>query len=524
MSKPRENWGSKIGIVLAVAGSAVGLGNFLRFPSEVVQNGGGAFMIPYFIAFLFLGIPIAFAEWTLGRYGGQYGRGSAPGVFDVVARKWWAKYLGIFGLFVPLVINFFYLVIESWCLAYSAFSLLGYYSPITNPADMKDLLTEFQGLAPAKQLPDLPWLYIFFFVTFGVNYWIVSRGIVSGIERLNKICMPLLFLLAGFLFVRVLTLGTPNPSLPDQNVANGLGFMWNPDFSALLNVDVWMAAAGQIFSTLSVGMGAILAYSSYLKKDDDVAHSALSSATTNEFAEVILAGTIIIPATFIFLGAVGAKEVAQSGSFNLGFVTMPLIFNQLPLGSVFGFMWFFLLTLAGITSSVSLIQPILTFMQDELHISRVRATIIIGALTLLVGFVLIQTIALGTIDEFNFWGGTFLPVVSALVMVWIFSWIFGAKEGWEELNRSSHIKIPRLFVSVIKYIKPLYLLVMLSLWVWKNVPIITMSAIADPKVWHTTIWTRIWLLLLIAILILAIYYAGRDYATSKPTSGKGNES
>ena len=115
----RENWGSRIGIILAVAGSAVGLGNFLRFPTQVVQNGGGAFIIPYFIALLFLGIPIAFVEWTLGRYGGQYGRGSAPGVFQIIARAKWAKYLGIFGIFVPLVINFYYVIIQSWCLAYS---------------------------------------------------------------------------------------------------------------------------------------------------------------------------------------------------------------------------------------------------------------------------------------------------------------------------------------------------------------------------------------------------------------------
>ena len=136
MTGSREKWGSRIGIILAVAGSAVGLGNFLRFPTEVVRNGGGAFMIPYFVAFLLLGIPIAFAEWSLGRYGGQYGYGSAPGVYHIVARKPWAKYLGIFGLFVPLVINFYYLLIESWCLAYAAFSAFGWYSPIRNPAVM----------------------------------------------------------------------------------------------------------------------------------------------------------------------------------------------------------------------------------------------------------------------------------------------------------------------------------------------------------------------------------------------------
>ncbi len=515
MAGSRENWGSRIGIILAVAGSAVGLGNFLRFPTQVVANGGGAFMIPYFIAFLFLGIPIAFAEWTLGRYGGQYGRGSAPGVFYVVSRSSWAKYLGIFGLFVPLVINFYYLIIESWCLAYSGFSLLGWLNNITNPSDMKDVLLEFQGINPTRQLGSIPWSLIFFLVAFLINYWIVSRGIVAGIERLNKICMPLLLVLAIFLTVRVLSLGTPNPSLPDQNVVNGLGFLWNPDFSKLANVDVWIAAAGQIFFTLSVGMGAILAYSSYLKKNDDVAHSALSSSATNELAEVVLGGSIIIPAAFIFLGAVGAQEVAQSGSFNLGFVTMPLIFNKLPLSPLIGFSWFFLLFLAGLTSSVSLIQPILTFLQDELNLTRQKATLLVGGVTLAVALGVKTTLALGTLDELDFWGGTFLPVVSGLVMIWIFGWVFGARQGLEELNRGSLIKIPKIFEYIIKYVTPIYLLIMLVLWARKNIPMITMSAITDPKVWWATLYTRAGMILLGVALLIAIYFAGKHYGNIK---------
>ncbi len=142
----RERWATRIGIILAVAGSAVGLGNFLRFPGQACQNGGGAFMIPYFISFLLLGIPLCWIEWTLGRYGGQYSHGSLPGIFDAVTKKKWGKYVGVLGLFVPLVIFFYYTYLESWCLSYSVFSLLGKYSNISAPNEMSSFLSAFQGL------------------------------------------------------------------------------------------------------------------------------------------------------------------------------------------------------------------------------------------------------------------------------------------------------------------------------------------------------------------------------------------
>ncbi|MCX7835547.1 MAG: sodium-dependent transporter [bacterium] len=519
MKPTRENWSSRIGIIMAVSGSAIGLGNFLRFPTQVVENGGGAFMIPYFTAFLLLGIPLSFAEWTLGRYGGQYGYGSTPGVFHLISGKQWAKYLGIFGLFVPLVISFYYLLIESWCLAYAFFSIMGMYRSISNTADLKDFLQEFQNLVPPEQLPNFPWQLVFFFITFFVNYWIVSRGISAGIEKLSRFGMPILFLLALVLLVRVFTLPA-HPNAPDQTVMNGLGFLWNPDFSKLSDVNVWLAAAGQIFFTLSVGMGAILAYSSYLKKEDDVAHSALSAASTNEFAEVILGASIMIPATFVFLGAIGAAEVVKSGSFNLGFVIMPMIFNQLPLGNFIGFTWFALLFLAGITSSVSLIQPILTFLQDEIGLNRKKAILIVGSITLVVSFTLKRTLALGTLDQFDFWGGTFLPVVSGFIMVIMFGWVFGAKEGWEELNRASKIQVPKLFVLIIQYITPLYLGIMLFLWIKKNIPTIVMDDIVDLQVWKATLIARGGLIVLGIILVILIYIAGKNY-TPKTKQHKG---
>ena len=140
---------------------------------------------------------------------------------------------------------------------------------------------------------------------------------------------------------RVLLLGAPNPAFPAWNVHNGLGFLWNPDFSALKSAKVWLEAAGQIFFTLSVGIGVILTYASYLSKGDDVVLSGLTASGTNELAEVILGGSIVIPAAFVFFGPVDVQSIAKTGVFNLGFVTMPLVLNKLPLAAIFGFFWFF---------------------------------------------------------------------------------------------------------------------------------------------------------------------------------------
>src|SRR3989338_2205899 len=194
----------------------------------------------------------------------------------------------------------------------------------------------------------MQYAYLFFLITFIINILIIYKGISGGIERLCKIAMPLLFIFGIIIAIRVLTLGAPDPSRPSWNFVNGLGFLWNPDFSALKSAKVWLAAAGQIFFTLSGGIGVILTYASYLSKGDDVVLSGLSAVSTNELAEVVLGGSIVIPAAFIFFGPVETTAIAQGGAFNLGFVTMPLIFGKLIWGGFFGAIWFLLLFLAGI--------------------------------------------------------------------------------------------------------------------------------------------------------------------------------
>ena len=381
----REHWGSKIGVILAVAGSAVGLGNFLRFPGVAVNNGGGAFMIPYIISFLVLGIPIAWCEWTMGRLGGRFGQNNAPGIMYALWRRAPAKAIGAMTLLIPVVIYMYYILLEAWCLDYCLFFLKGGFSELfgaatTNivagsseevtavvGATSKHFVSTFGMGAHGDLMGDggLFWLVV---ICFLVNFAIIYRGVSRGIEVFCKWAMPALIICAVVILVRVLTL---------PNISTGLGFMWNPRWEKLLEPQVWLAAAGQIFFSLSVGFGLILCYSSYLRKNDDVVLTALSASSTNEFCEVILGGLIVVPTAFLFLGAASA----EAGTFGLGFITIPAIMHFMPGGSFFGALWFGLLFFAAVTSSLSMLQPAIAFLEDGFGLKRRASMAILGVVT-----------------------------------------------------------------------------------------------------------------------------------------------
>jgi len=505
MAENREHWRSKIGVILAVAGSAVGLGNFLRFPAKAVLNGGGAFMIPYFVAFLLLGIPLMWVEWTLGRMGGQAGHGTAPGMFDKLnGTGRWAKYLGTIGVLGPFVILIYYMYIESWTLAYAWYSFTGHLPLGEGQAAMKSFLSGYQGLASNQYFSNLAPALLFFGLTFLVNFFFIYRGIQGGIEKLSRYGMPLLLGIGLLLMVRVLTLGTPDPAHPELSIGNALGFIWNPDFSQLSNAKVWIEAAGQIFFTLSVGIGVILTYASYLKKKDDVALSGLSASATNEFCEVILGGSIVIPAAFVFLGgASGALEAARSGTFNLGFVTMPMIFGKIPAGQFFSGLWFVLLFIAGITSSVSLIQPAVSFLEDELGWGRRKSVIVLGAVSLLACLPAIFFLGHGFVDELDFWGGTFFLVVFATIEVILFAWVYGIDRGWDQMHEGARLRIPVFYKYIIKYVTPLYLLGLLAVWFYQQFwPFIIMNGVAAAD--RPYQWAARMLILILWMVIIAM--------------------
>ncbi len=501
--KKRETWGSKLGIILAVAGSAIGLGNFLRFPVQAVQNGGGAFMIPYLIALVIVGLPLMWIEWTVGRYGGGFGHGTAPGIFHTIGNKnRFIKYFGVIGMFGPVVIFLYYCFIESWLLGFTFFSLTPDYALAVKAGKIGEFFSNYitvkSVLSPA---------YLFFLVTFILNFLILYFGINKGIETVSKIAMPLLMVLGIILVIRVLTLDMLHSPDFKWSISQGMGFMWNPDFSKLLSAKVWLAAAGQIFFTLSIGMGVIITYASYLKKEDDVVLSGLTSTATNEFAEVILGGSIIIPAAFAFFGPEKIMEVAAGGTFGIGFMTMPVILDKLPLSVLFGFLWFLLLFLAGITSSISMLQPAIAFFEDEFNTSKRKAVGAIGVITFLLMQPAIFFLGKGVVDELDFWAGTFALVVFGLFEVIMFGWVFGIDKAWDEVHKGAQMRVPRIYKFIIKYVTPVFLAAILIGWfIQSGLPVIMMKGVL-PENQPYIVWTRVGLVFVFGLLALMVKLA-----------------
>ena len=473
--RQREQWGTRIGLILAMAGNAIGLGNFLRFPVQVAENGGGAFMIPYFVSFILLGIPLMWVEWGLGRYGGRIGHGTAPGIFDAIWKSSLAKYVGILGIFLPLVVLVYYTYICSWTLDFSLSSIFGFFpgaeatagaaSASDYLAPYSDYLVNYIGAGTEGDImKPHPLAYVFFLFTLGVGLIILGKGIAGGIEKLCKVAIPALFIMAGILFIRIITLDSPTD--PTMTTTKAFAFIWEPDFSGIGSGKVWLAAAGQIFFTLSLGMGAIITYASYVRKGEDIALDGLSTASLNGFAEIVFGSTIAIVSAVIFFGVSGAQEVAGGGAFKLGLISMPAIFANMPAGEFFGFLWFGLLYIAGITSVVALSQPVIAFMEDEFSWSRAKSAVVLGLFFLVT--VPLPMFVKGSLDELDFWVATFALVALALFEMVLFFWVFGSDKAWDEITRGSHIRVPKVFYYLMKYITPVFLAVILAAWGYQN--------------------------------------------------------
>jgi SNF family Na+-dependent transporter len=277
---------------------------------------------------------------------------------------------------------------------------------------------------------------------------------------------------AVIVLIRVLTLGTPDPAQPEQNVVNGLGYMWNPDFSALTSFQTWLAAAGQIFFSISIGFGIIVNYASYMKRKGDVALSALTSAATNELFEVGFGGMITLTASFVFLGLAGTAAAVATGSFGLGFQTLPVVFAQMgPFGNLIGAIFFLMLFLAAITSSISMYQPAVAFLQEALRVERGRAVNMVVGISV-IGTAMTLWFTEGGVfwSTLDFWVGTFLIFVLAMVEIITFSWLFGIERGWREIHIGALIQLPTVVKVVMKYVAPLYLIVVFVGFCVQNLP------------------------------------------------------
>jgi len=463
MPKVKEAWGSRVGLILAMAGNAVGLGNFLRFPVQAVQNGGGAFIIPYLVSFLLMGLPLVWIEWAQGRYGGVHGSHSTPFIFDSLSKKRIWKYVGVFGIFTNIGIVSYYTYIESWTLSYTFKSIAQSFSGLSRD----QVSTTFDAYAGVHgSLTDhvvainFPvWAIVAFLVTLAINVYILSRGLSGGVEKVAKIAMPLLLVFGIFLAIRALTLGaTGVPGCATCNTHLGLDFLWKPKFDSLADPKVWLAAAGQIFFTLSVGMGTIHCYASYVKKNDDIALNAMTAGWMNEFVEIVLGASIVIP---IAVGYMGLDWVKENAGFMMAFKTMPYLFNQWGpwLATLSGMAWFGLLFIAGITSSLAMGSPFMAFMEDEFNMGRKKAALILGAVILVLALPTILFFEMGVFSEYDYWTGTVALVIFALGEIILFSWIIGVDKGWEEIKRGADIKIPLIYKPIMKWITPVFIIV-----------------------------------------------------------------
>lgn len=447
----KENWGSRVGLVLAMAGNAVGLGNFLRFPVQAVQNGGGAFIIPYLVCFLLMGIPLLFVEWSMGRFGGRHGHHSTPFILDSMDKRAFWKYIGVFGIFTNLTVAAYYCYLESWTLSYAYHSVSGSFMGQT-----QEQITSFFGNYVSLHdgyEPIAIWL-----ICLLLNTWILSKGLSGGVEKVAKIGMPLLIIFGIFLAYKGITLKAGvNGAINDGIV--GLNYLWTPNFDSIWQPKVWLAAAGQIFFTLSVGMGSIQCYASYVKSKDDIALNSMSAGWMNEFVEVVLGSAIIIPISIGYLGIDKVSELVKSGGLGLGFKTLPYLFTQWgsTLSAISGFMWFGLLFFAGITSSLAMGTPCMGFLMDEFNWKRSNAAWTFGLAILILGLPTVLFFNHGVFDEYDYWAGTVSLVVFALAEIILFSWVFGMEKGWNEINRGADIVVPTIFKFITKYITPLIL-------------------------------------------------------------------
>lgn len=494
MSANKESWGSRVGLVLAMAGNAVGLGNFLRFPVQAIQNGGGSFIIPYLVCFLLMGIPLLFVEWSMGRFGGKHGDHSTPFILNSMDKRTFWKYLGVFGIFTNIAVAAYYCYLESWTLSYAYHSVAGSFSGMSQDG-VNSFFSSYVGLGTKEPI-------IFWLICLVINTFILSRGLSGGVEIVAKIGMPLLILFGILLAIKGVTLTAGEQGAVNDGTV-GLNFLWTPNFDTIWSAKVWLAAAGQIFFTLSVGMGSIHCYASYLKQKDDVALNAMSAGWMNEFVEVVLGAAIVIPISVGYLGIEKVVELTQSGGLGLGFRTLPFLFqNWGPfLAAAAGFMWFILLFFAGITSSLAMGTPVMGFLQDEFGWKREKAAWTFGLIILLLGAPCVFFFNEGVFDEYDYWAGTVSLVIFAVAEIILFSWVFGMDKGWNEITSGADIQVPKFFRFIIKYVTPFILLAVFA----GSLPDIW-TKITNPGNVYVTV-SRIGLLALYAVICYVVYVA-----------------
>ena len=438
----RANFGSKLGVILATAGSAVGLGNVWRFPYMAGENGGAVFIIIYVVCVVLLGIPCMVSEFIVGRHGQS---NTARAYRKLAGRTPWAV-IGYMGVLTGFLITGYYAVVSGWCLQYVWASLIGHLQ-----GDPEYFRTYFAELSADPVKPVL-WTVII----LGITYLIIEHGVRDGIERASKLLMPTLFILLLIIVVASCLL---------PGATKGIEFLFKPDFSKI-NSDVFLGALGQSFYSMSIAMGCLCTYASYFSRHTNLTQSAVQIAVI-DCVVAILAGLMIFPAAF----SVGVNP--DSGP-SLIFITLPNVFQQafaaVPLvGYVVSLLFFVLLSLAALTSLMSLHEVSTAFFQEELHLTRKKAALIVTVTTSVIGA--FCSLSLGAVESLSWIGKTlfdwfdfitgqiFLPVVGFLTCIFI-GWFVDHKIVREEYTNWGTLSGVNfhLYLFLVKYVCPLAIL------------------------------------------------------------------
>ena len=435
----RVNFGSKIGAILAAAGSAVGLGNIWRFPYEAGNHGGAAFILVYLACVFILGMPIMIAEFTVGRRA----KASTGKAFGILAPGTQWKWLGRLGVLSGLLILGYYSVVAGWTLEYIITSLSNGFAG----KGPEDYVAIFQNFSQDPVRP-IVWCLVFLFLT----HFVIVKGVKDGIEKSSKVLMPVLFIL-------ILVLAVCSMSLPDAS--KGLEFLLKPDFSKV-NADVFLGAMGQAFFSLSLGMGCLSTYASYFGSDTQMGKTALSVGVIDTMV-AILAGLIIFPAAF----SVGIQPDAGP---SLIFITLPNVFQQafggVPfLAMIFSLMFYVLLALAALTSTISLHEVVTAYLNEQFGMSRGRAAVWVTGFCVVTG--VLSSLSLGVWDDKFFGLGFFdlldfvtaklmLPLIGLLVSLFV-GWYLKRSLSYEELTNYGLQKAPYfpIYMFILRYLAPI---------------------------------------------------------------------
>lgn len=438
--KDRGNFGSKLGVILASAGSAVGLGNIWRFPYETGNHGGAAFILIYLGCILLLGLPIMIAEFLIGRHS----QANTARAYQILAPGTQWRWVGRMGVLAGFLILGYYSVVTGWTLEYIFEAVSNSFAGKT-PAEF---ISSFQSFSSNPWRPAL-WLTLFLLAT----HFIIVKGVEKGIEKSSKIMMPTLFII-------ILVLVGCSVTLP--GASRGIEFLLKPDFSKV-DGNVFLGAMGQAFFSLSLGMGCLCTYASYFSKDTNLTRTAFSVGIIDTFVAV-LAGFIIFPAAF----SVGIQPDAGP---SLIFITLPNVFQQafsgIPvLAYIFSVMFYVLLALAALTSTISLHEVVTAYLHEEFNFTRGKAARLVTAGCILLG--ILCSLSLGVTKDFTIFGlGMFdlfdfvtaklmLPLGGLLISIFT-GWYLDKKLVWSEITNNGTLKVPiyKLIIFILKYVAPI---------------------------------------------------------------------